>query len=317
MRKAFTLIELLIVITIMGIVAGLTLPNLTRAVDQARETTCRTNLRNLQAAVVNHAVARERGELPLAGSYESHHTGFARDSSGNVTADIDDFYRENRGWISWTSGLGTEKWNYWNNAGNPNDWTVGDSKNQDHTDKMNRSLATLWKSSGGDRALDQGSLWRHTGPDARVYRCPVAARYLQSKAGAAKKRDTLLVTYVMNEYFGYEDYRTRRYFPNLENFGSYPIDASTLLLFAERRLNVVDGDPKGVWESSVLLTKGTGDTQNGFGNYHGKKRSQPNEYGPGEYGLVVFMDGHVDQFPARSAKNNNSAWFLCRGIDDF
>ena len=318
MRKAFTLIELLVVITIMGIVAGLALPNLTRAIDQARETTCRTNLRNLQAAVVNHSVAHNNGELPLAGSYESHRTDFATDASGNMTADLRDLYRENRGWVSWTHGPNNSDWStLWNNGNNQNDSTTGDSISTSHADKMFRTVGTLWKNSGGERAIDKGALWRHTGMDKRIYRCPVAARHMLTRSG--KRNDTMMVTYVMNEYFGHDGYRVRRYFPRLDNFGSERVDASTLLLFAERRWGVEDGEGQGIWESSVLCTKGEKDEQNTFGMYHGKRQTRPadyNKYGPGTHGLVVFMDGHVDNFPAMS-DGKNVAWHLSRSRDNF
>ena len=304
-RQAFTLIELLVVIAIIGVVAAFVLPNFTGAVDRAREVTCRTNLRNLQAAVINYSVANGRNELPHAGSFERH-SYETKYVNNQPTADIEDVYYERRGWISWTKGLTNDGWEeYWGKHANQEE---GRSVGTSHEDKMNRTVDTLWKSSGGERALDQGTLWSFAGADRKAYRCPVAARYMQEKT-AGKKKDTMMVTYAMNEYF-----RDRRHFPGLAD----NVDASTLLLFAERRLGVTDGTAKGEWANSVLHA-GTSESDFAytFGEYHGKRKKQATVYGPGSYGIVVFMDGHVADFPAVSTKNKNIAWYLCKSRDDF
>tara|TARA_A100001391_G_scaffold181363_2_gene147289 strand:- start:191 stop:1384 length:1194 start_codon:yes stop_codon:yes gene_type:complete len=61
-RPGFTLVELLVVITIIGILMGLLIPAVNSAREAARKNQCATQLKNLSLAAIQHENAK--GELP-------------------------------------------------------------------------------------------------------------------------------------------------------------------------------------------------------------------------------------------------------------
>ncbi|MFO7536171.1 MAG: DUF1559 domain-containing protein [Kiritimatiellia bacterium] len=66
--KAFTMIELMVVIAVIGILAGLLMPTLVKAREKGRQTQCKSNLKELHTAVM--AYTANGGHFPHATTYQ-------------------------------------------------------------------------------------------------------------------------------------------------------------------------------------------------------------------------------------------------------
>lgn len=326
MRKAFTLIEMLVVLAIIGILMGLIAPKLLGALRSSREATCRMNLKNLQVAVNSFATDHTQisdndwdGNMPRAGSYELRGTHR---------------YHEFKGWVSWIpKSAKAEDWPNWNDR-NPH---VNDMKDAKHYGEE----ALL--------AIRKGSLFKYTGDEVGVYSCPVAVhdKAFRTIVGATKRTDKVYLSYVMNGFFyhhGRDDDKNGKADHNwhareLSWIGTSEKtradgqdvipDANRLVLFAEHSgvpwtsdnvigkncvLSVKDDD------STKPVTRLSGNKVPGIGGYHDgpiKLRDSDDKVIP--WGLVIFVDGHIDKLFRNvrdpSSTIENTAWLLTRGRD--
>ncbi len=315
MRKAFTLLELLIVIAILGLLMGLLVPQAGKALRQARESNCRSNLRNLQVAATTFAVSGGGG-LPYAGSYE------LRGPRG--------LWHERRGWVSWRprSGNTFPRWG----TTTPR---TGEMEDAGHI---------------GDRALfglRHGTLFNYVSGEVKTYRCPVAARDegFRSRIGASRT-DQVHLTYVMNEFFHYHGWRswdprqltwigtnegTNIAPPGQPGVTAHP-EASRLVLFAEHsgvRWNHQDSSVT-IGRNCVLhipdnmanqaINSAANTTVPRLGGYHDGPLTVRGSDGRAiPWGLVIFLDGHIEKVLPNvrgdGATIRNRAWYLIRGLD--
>ena len=295
MKKAFTLIELLIVVGIIAVLMGTLVAAIAGGTEAARATRCLTNLKNLANACNSYAMATQ--VYPLAGSLELR----ALDRDSGLSGEVKLKFSEAPGWLSWDSRGAYE------------------GKTTSHvasggwfTSAYNQTFEVR------QHALTNGALWRYVSENADVYMCPVHRRSMRLQKP--------LWSYVMNERFGYDNSQgaqAKLYNPHI-GYGrlSRP---DRVLLFAE--LQFLDND-----KVEVSTDAGSGIRNDctlqynhneviGFIHPNGKR---------GLFAHVAFADGHVEKLaiPAgpgdgkwtvaigRSELEDLTEW-LCKGEDVF
>lgn len=64
-RSAFTLVEIMIVVAIIGLLAAIAIPNFVRARENAQRTACQSNLRGIQGVKATWALEQRRGSTDV------------------------------------------------------------------------------------------------------------------------------------------------------------------------------------------------------------------------------------------------------------
>jgi prepilin-type N-terminal cleavage/methylation domain-containing protein/prepilin-type processing-associated H-X9-DG protein len=170
--KAFTLIEMLIVIGILAILTGVMVRMFGTSTESARAAQCMTNMRNLAVAVQNYCMADSEGHYPAAGSFDYLDT-----STGGPR------YHERKGWISWKSEYINNPSSATRLRGTSITFDQG-SRGQDNSDNK--------------YAITNGAIWSIV-RDFKSYVCPDHLKACQN----ADSHKTYLWSYVMNRRFGY------------------------------------------------------------------------------------------------------------------
>lgn len=174
MKKAFTLIELLIVISIIGVLMGVLLTQFGGATESARAAVCLSNLRNLAQAC--QSTAMSSGRYPLASTVEY----VTYDSTDDKTK-----YGLVRGWI-----------------GRPHDHE--NTKELQNSHIQDRMVGCYAEANGNENdaylAISNGTVFASLSYDASGYVCPCHARATPVRT----KRLTPNWSYAMNSAFVYD-----------------------------------------------------------------------------------------------------------------
>jgi len=282
MKKAFTLIELLIVIGIIGILSGILIAGFGGGTESARNAQCLTNMRSLASACHSYGMAHHY--YPLAGSVEIMEIN----KNGKTT---NRSFWERPGWISWNS-QGTYSTHVQSHASNLGWFTSSYSQTFDER----------------EYCVTNGALWRFISGNKKLFQCPAHMIKYKAKPPAW--------SYVMNSYFGWDSSKGSSFKPNGytgKRFGDLK-QADKRLLFAEIPYmgvegKVVDSEAPGIECDCVLQYEE--DEVIGFNHASGKKA---------KFAHVVFADGHAEKLTWPKSGMNQSqvkelTKWLCEGTD--
>ena len=290
MKKAFTLVELLIVIGIIGILSAVLLVATSGVSDRAKSVKCAANLKSLATSA--NSVQTSSGYYPFAQSVAYEGT----DYSGGAAAVG---YYVHRGWVSWLD------------AGAK--YPAGSEPNFSQPSYAGTPLEVT-------HALTNGTLWRAVGGRRDVYLCPVHVKACQKKGVSSPGW-----SYQLNGFFGCSKMSATSSGVESGSLSS----AERRVLFAEiPALDPSISTTKKAMKKAgvtalptVNLSGGAGDeTMDGCLRYKslGGNESIGFNHVEGKriVGHVAFADGHVESLAAPKDGNYDDLTdWLCRGLD--
>ena len=280
MKKAFTLVELIVVVGIIAILIGMLVALVPGGIESARTARCLTNMKNLATACNNCAMATEW--YPLAGSTE-----VKQGDNDAATGSLGWRYHEWKGWVSW------------------------DSRNAYGRDGASSHVAAGgWFTSAYNKdvdvrlhALTNGAIWKYVSENSDVFVCPLHRKRM--------RKENPLWSYVMNQKFGYDTSQgskaniapTRREYGHLGR-------ADRMLLFAELQflpndIVQVSADASAGLKNDCTLQYDK-DEIIGFNHANGKR---------GLFAHLAFADGHVEKLSI-PATPKGKGWAVKLGQND-
>ena len=287
MKKAFTLVELLVVVGILGILMAVLLPNFFGGRESARATLCLANLKTLGNAVQSYGVAETF--YPRAGSVE-----YRVNTQAGISRTTHAVYHDRPGWISWNSkGKYTSSWGNSSSSNNP---IVGMYTTDDEA---------------ATHALTNGTLWTYVARNTKVYVCPSHIKKMSGK-------NPPHWSYLMSSYFRGNSTKAQTY-PWSHDYQGLP-RADRYLLFSEVPfMGYSSWNPSGTGASTdtdAVLDCSGGRETIGANHVEGKNL----------YAHVCFADGHTEKLKipytgtpdhpkADEQQLRNLTQWLCEGKD--
>ena len=170
-KSAFTLLEMLVVIGIIGILMGVVITQFGGATESAKAAQCETNMKSLVTAAHTCALEQKDGFYPVAES-------FWYENPNHKTFKMT--YPRRIGWIS-----GSEK--------NGGGFTKIDFEPVSFNDGKEKVLYALTNGNAG-------AMWKAMKEDRSAYQCPIHAEAVRKATGTPPGW-----SYVMNQEFGCKD----------------------------------------------------------------------------------------------------------------
>ncbi len=184
-KQAFTLVEMLVVIGILGLLIGVLIVSMSGSTESARAASCLANLKSLASACHSYGVATTGiiPQYPLAGA----EVWYQMVKDGNTDRAS---YLERKGWISWKS-----------KGAFPATSPSSCEPISMFTDNLDDATY----------ALTNGSLWRYVSANSRVYVCPTHATRVSP----------VHWSYLMNATFGWDANNGATAFSSKQGFVPY------------------------------------------------------------------------------------------------
>lgn len=291
MKRAFTLIELLIVIGIIAILAGVLINQMGGATESAKLAKCQSNIRALASGAIAYAV-ETGGTYPDAVSHQTQGVGAGSHSRETVS-------RVSKAWIS------------------PQDQGVNWGRTSGRYQLRESSM--FGTEAEVTYALTNGALWQAVGCNREVYTCPVHAKTCEKLLG---KRPGW--SYAMNLLFGMS---TVGKLTRMDGKGT-PIPEDRTLMFAElpglddskvkaskykaSRLPKLDLSSENSTDGALYYQHATGGSEDGASETMGFNHVRNGRL----VGVVAFADGHIEaiQLPKNGNFTALTGW-LCEGYD--
>ena len=293
-RKGFSLVELIVVIGIIGVLAGVLLGVFSGSGDSAKAARCLSNMKNLAAACQTYAM--EEHHYPLAGN----RIYLSVDESRGIR-NVQKKYTDVPGWVSQN--------------------TEGKYPGASYSRSTPISLYSE-DLKESEYALTNGALYKYVSGNRSTYVCPQHV-IKHGKAGRVNW------SYLMNAYFGYDNLgRASTGVYGRKEYGQLA-RADKILLFSEVPFSGYNSwQPEGSGGSTdtdAILNysaSGTSADQKGasgggneeIGVNHIRKREA--------YAHIAFADGHVEKLrvPMKNGKPDTSQMrqltgWLCTGTD--